>query len=80
MEFEAHKMKKQGLIPALTSVIIISIVVIGAVSFTIYHTKLIGSIITSLGVYKKCLLNTTQLAGWMKTGSPKAMNHDIRWT
>ena len=29
--------------------------------------------------YKKCLLNTTQLAGWMKTGSPKAMEHDIRW-
>jgi hypothetical protein len=30
-------------------------------------------------IYKKCLLNTTQLAGWMKTGSPKAMEHDIRW-
>jgi hypothetical protein len=29
--------------------------------------------------YKKCLLNTTQLAGWMKTGSPKARKHDIRW-
>jgi len=30
-------------------------------------------------LYKKCLLNTTQLAGWMKTGSPKARKHDIRW-
>jgi hypothetical protein len=30
-------------------------------------------------VYKKCLLNTTQLAGWMKTGSLKARKHDIRW-
>ena len=30
-------------------------------------------------IYKKFLLNTTQLAGWMKTGSPKAMEHDIRW-
>jgi hypothetical protein len=29
--------------------------------------------------YKKYLLNTTQLAGWRKTGSPKAMKHDIRW-
>ncbi len=29
--------------------------------------------------YKKNLLNTTQLAGWMKTGSPKARKHDIRW-
>jgi hypothetical protein len=32
-----------------------------------------------VGVYKKNLLNTTQLAGWMKTGSPKARKHDIRW-
>ncbi len=30
-------------------------------------------------IYKKCLLNTTQLAGWMKTGSLKARKHDIRW-
>ena len=29
--------------------------------------------------YKKLLLNTTQLAGWMKTGSPKANKHDISW-
>jgi hypothetical protein len=29
--------------------------------------------------YKRCLLNTTQLAWWMKTGSPKAKKHDIRW-
>jgi hypothetical protein len=32
-------MKKQGLIPAFTSVIIISIIVIGFVSFTIHKTK-----------------------------------------
>lgn len=42
-------MKKQGLIPAFTSVIIISIVVIGFVSFTIHKTKLIGPIIILLG-------------------------------
>ena len=42
-------MKKQGLIPALTSVIIISIVVIGFVSVTIHKTKLIGPIIILLG-------------------------------
>jgi len=29
--------------------------------------------------YKKTLLNTTQLAGWMKTGSPKANKHGISW-
>jgi hypothetical protein len=32
-----------------------------------------------LAFYKKLLLNTTQLAGWMKTGSPKANKHDISW-
>ena len=42
-------MKKQGFIPALLSVIAISIVVIGVVSFTIFHTKLIGPIIVLLG-------------------------------
>ena len=42
-------MKKQGLIPAFTSVVIISIVVIGFVSFTIHKTKLIGPIIILLG-------------------------------
>ncbi|MBU2617103.1 MAG: hypothetical protein KKI07_00280 [Euryarchaeota archaeon] len=42
-------MKKQGFIPALTSVIIISIVVISVISFTIYNTKVIGPIIILLG-------------------------------
>ena len=42
-------MGKQGLIPALTSVIIISIVVISVVSFTIFNTKLIGPTIILLG-------------------------------
>ena len=42
-------MKKQGLIPALTSVIIISIVIISAIFFTIYNTKLIGPVIILLG-------------------------------
>jgi hypothetical protein len=43
-------MKKQGLIPALLSVTIITIVVISVVSFTIFHTKLIGPIIILLGL------------------------------
>jgi hypothetical protein len=43
-------MKKQGLIPALTSVIIVSIIVISVVSLTIFHTKLIGPIIILLGL------------------------------
>ena len=42
-------MKKQGLIPAFTSVIIISIVVIGFVSITIHKTTLIGPMIILLG-------------------------------
>lgn len=43
-------MKKQGLIPALTSVIAISIVIVGAVSFSIYHSRLIGPVIILLGL------------------------------
>ena len=43
-------MKKQGLIPALTSVVIVSIIVISVVSLTIFHTKLIGPIIILLGL------------------------------
>jgi len=42
-------MKKQGVIPALTSVITIAIVIISAISFTIYNTRLIGPIIMLLG-------------------------------
>jgi len=42
-------MKKQGVIPALTSVITIAIVIISAISFTIYNTRLIGPIIILLG-------------------------------
>jgi hypothetical protein len=42
-------MKSQGLIQASASVLIISIVVIGVVSFTIYRTTLLGPIIILLG-------------------------------
>jgi hypothetical protein len=42
-------MKYQGFLPALASVIGVSIVVVGVVSFTIYQTKLIGPIILVLG-------------------------------
>ncbi len=42
-------MKSQGFIPALTSVIVISIVIVSVLSFTIYNTKLIGPIIVLLG-------------------------------
>lgn len=43
-------MKKQGFIPALTSVIIISIVIITVISFVIYNIRLIGPIIIVLGL------------------------------
>jgi len=43
-------MKKQGVIPALTSVIAIAIVIISVISFTIYNTRLIGPIIILLGL------------------------------
>ncbi len=42
-------MERQGIIPALTHVIVISIVVIAVVSFTIYRTELVGPIIILLG-------------------------------
>ena len=42
-------MKKQGLLPALTSVIIISIIILTVISFTIYNARLIGLIIILLG-------------------------------
>ena len=42
-------MNRQGLIPALINVIIISIVIIGVISFTIYNIKLIGPVIILLG-------------------------------
>jgi len=42
-------MEKQSLIPALTSVIVISIVVVGVICFTLYNTKLIGPTIVLLG-------------------------------
>jgi len=42
-------MKKQGFISALTSVIIISIVIISVICFTIYNTRVIGPIIILLG-------------------------------
>lgn len=43
-------MKEQGLIKAFTSVMVISIVVIGVVSFNIYRTRLIGPLIILLGL------------------------------
>jgi hypothetical protein len=43
------KMKKEGVIPALTSLIILSIVVISVISFVIYNARLIGPIIVLLG-------------------------------
>jgi hypothetical protein len=42
-------MKKQGFIPALLSVTIVTLVVISVVSCTIFHTKLIGPAIILLG-------------------------------
>ena len=42
-------MKKQGFILALTSVILISIVIISVICFTIYNTRVIGPIIILLG-------------------------------
>ena len=43
-------MGRQSLIPAVTSVIIISLVVVGAISFTIHNSKLIGPTIILLGL------------------------------
>lgn len=42
-------MKKEGIVPALTSLIIISIVVISVISFVIYNVRLIGPVIILLG-------------------------------
>lgn len=42
-------MKKQGLIPALASVIAIAIAIVSAISFAIYNMRLIGPIIVLLG-------------------------------
>jgi len=43
-------MGRQSLIPAVTSVIIISLVVVGAISFAIHNSKLIGPTIILLGL------------------------------
>ncbi|MFH1926169.1 MAG: hypothetical protein ABIK32_06730 [Chloroflexota bacterium] len=42
-------MRSQGFFPAFTSVLAISIVIIGIIVFTIYHTRLIGPVIILLG-------------------------------
>lgn len=42
-------MKKEGVLPALISVFIVSIVVISAISFAIYRVRLIGPVIVLLG-------------------------------
>ncbi|MEA2045907.1 MAG: hypothetical protein U9N48_05220 [Euryarchaeota archaeon] len=48
MEQNQNK-ERQGLIPALTSVTIIAIVIIGVVSFVIYNSRLIGPVLILLG-------------------------------
>jgi hypothetical protein len=40
---------KQGFVPALTSVIVISVVIVTAVSFTIYNRRMIGPVVILLG-------------------------------
>lgn len=42
-------MDKEGILPALTSLTIVSIVIIGVVSFVIYNARLIGPVILLLG-------------------------------
>ncbi len=42
-------MSKEGIVPALISLIIVSIVVISVISFVIYNVRLIGPIIVFLG-------------------------------
>lgn len=42
-------MKKEGILPALISLIIISIVVVSVISFVIYNVRLIGPVIILLG-------------------------------
>lgn len=42
-------MKNQGFFTALMNVVIISIVIISVISFTLYHTRIIGPIIILLG-------------------------------
>jgi len=43
------EMNREGILPALTSLIIVSIVVISVISFVIYNVRLIGPIIVLLG-------------------------------
>jgi len=42
-------MKREGFLPALTSITIISIVLISVISFMVYNTRLIGPVIVILG-------------------------------
>ena len=42
-------MKKEGFVSALTSITIISIVLVGVISFVVYNTKFVGPIIIILG-------------------------------
>jgi len=42
-------MNKEGVLPALISLVIISIVIIGVISFSIYKARLVGPIIVLLG-------------------------------
>jgi hypothetical protein len=44
-------MNKEGMLPALTSLIIVSIVVVSVISFLIYNVRLIGPIIVLLGFF-----------------------------
>ncbi len=43
-------MNRQGVVPAVTSLVVLSIVVISAISFVIYKTRLIGPVIVLLGL------------------------------
>lgn len=43
-------MEKQGIVPALLSVIILSVVMISVISFVIYNVKIIGPVLILLGL------------------------------
>jgi len=43
-------MKRQGFIPALISVLTVSIVIVFVISFTIYHVRIMGPVVILLGL------------------------------
>ena len=80
-----------GIVDRFPYVGIFVLLILGEIGFPFPEdaTLILGGFLTAHGVikplpafsvlYKKLLLNTTQLAGWMKTGSPKANKDDISW-